>query len=493
MSHKLNKQSKHVHKDVLVIGGGTAGFVAAISAARNGANTLVIEQRDHLGGTHSGGMVMMIRSMRHMRAPSGMDQKRLMMTKYESSFDDEQIVRSIAQEYIDRMHDVASAWGNKGQAATRQLFDPEIAKWVIQTMVDEAGAEIWLNSYVTEILGSHGVIEGVALENLRERVEVHSSVVIDATGDGDIAAALGASYEFGSPEDGLCQPMSLYFTMAGVDLDKTLAYAKECAANGEFTEEYVNTLLQLKRDNMPLTMFPFKGKIHEALANGEYPLPYNLDNVNPDTLSYIVRPMYRNGKFRYDTTSHNMDMAYHVDATDRIQLTKATLAMRDLANRMAIFYRKYIPGYENSYLAITAQSVGVRDSRRIVCDYTVTGQDVLAGRDFEDGIGRYGSLMDVHDKSGKKSLSLTEVGGKGWFHIPFRSLLPIGTKNLIVAGRCISADYDAQGSVRSQAACMVTGQAAGTAAALAVRGNVEPRNVEISVLQAVLRAQNQVI
>ena len=97
MSHKLKKQTKKVHKDVVVVGGGTSGFVAAISAARNGANVLLVEQRDHLGGTHSGGMVMMIRSMRHMRAPNGMDQKRLMMTKYESSFDDEQIVRSIAQ------------------------------------------------------------------------------------------------------------------------------------------------------------------------------------------------------------------------------------------------------------------------------------------------------------------------------------------------------------------------------------------------------------
>jgi FAD dependent oxidoreductase len=491
MSHKLKKQTKQVHKDVVVVGGGTSGFVAAISAARNGANVLLIEQRDHLGGTHSGGMVMMIRSMRHMRAPNGMDQKRLMMTKYESSFDDEQIVRSIAQEYIDRMHDVGSAWGNKGQAATRQLFDPELAKWVIQTMVEEAGVEIWLNSYVTEIIGGDGAINGIVLENLRERVEVYAPVVVDCTGDADIAAATGASYEFGSPEDGRCQPMSLYFTVGGVDLDKTLAYAKECV--GEFTEEYVNTLLQLKRDHMPLTMFPFKGKIREALAKGDYPLPYNLEDVNPDTLSYIVRPMYRNGKFRYDTTSHNMDMAYNVDATDRIELTKATLAMRDLANRMAIFYRKYIPGYENSYLALTAQSVGIRDSRRIVCDYTITQADVLAGRDFEDGIGRYGSLMDVHDKSGKKSLALTEVGGKGWFHIPYRAMLPKGTKNLIVAGRCISSDYDAQGSVRSQAACMVTGQAAGTAAALAVRGNVDPRGIDVSKLQEVLRSQDQVI
>ena len=215
--------------------------------------------------------------------------------------------------------------------------------------------------------------------------------------------------------------------------------------------------------------------------------------MNPDTLSYIVRPMYRNGKFRYDTTSHNMDMAYNVDATDRVQLTKATLAMRDLANRMVIFYRKYIPGYENSYLALTAQSVGVRDSRRIICDYTITEDDVLAGREFDDGIGRYGSLMDVHDKSGKHSLALTEVGGKGWFHIPYRAMLPRGVSNVIVAGRCISADYSAQGSVRSQAACMVTGQAAGTAAALAVHSNVEPRHVDIVKLRKVLREQDQVI
>jgi FAD dependent oxidoreductase len=491
MTHTLKKSTKQIRKDVIVCGGGTAGFVAAISAARNGAKVLLIEQRDHLGGTHSGGMVMMIRSMRHMRAPQGMDQKRLMMTKYESSFDDEQIVRSIAQEYIDRMHDVASAWGSKGQATTRQLFDPEIAKWVIQTMVEEAGAEIWLNSYVTELLGTKGNVEGVALDNLRERVEVYAPIVIDATGDGDIAAAAGASFEVGSPDDGRCQPMSLYFTMAGVDLDKTLSYAKQ--AVGDFTEEYVDTLLQLKAENKPLTMFPFKSKIREALANGDYPLPHNLGNVNPDTLSYIVRPMYRNGRFRYDTTSHNMDMAYNVDGTDRVQLTKATLAMRDLANRMAIFYRKYIPGYEDAYLALTAQSVGVRDTRRIVCDYTITQDDVLAGRDFDDGIGRYGSLMDVHDKSGKQSLTLTEVGGKGWFHIPYRSMLPSGVNNVIVAGRCISADYHAQGSVRSQASCMVTGQAAGTAAALAVKGNVGPREINIQTLQDTLRAQDQII
>jgi len=135
----------------------------------------------------------------------------------------------------------------------------------------------------------------------------------------------------------------------------------------------------------------------------------------------------------------------------------------------------------------------VRDSRRIVGDYTLTKEDVLSGRRFDDGIGRYGSVVDVHDKDGKQSLLLAEVGGSGWFHIPYRTLLPLGIRNLLVAGRCISADYVAQGCTRSQAACMMTGQATGTAAALAVKAGVEPRAVEIATLQRVLMEQNQLI
>jgi hypothetical protein len=203
--------------------------------------------------------------------------------------------------------------------------------------------------------------------------------------------------------------------------------------------------------------------------------------------------MFRNGKFRYDLMSHNMDMAYNVDATSKKELTRATIAMRDIAVRMAAFYRKYIPGYEDSYLVHTAQVVGIRDSRRIVGDYTLTKEDVLSGRKFEDGIGRYGSVVDVHDKDGKQSLMLAEVGGSGWFHIPYRTLVPNGIRNLLVAGRCISADYVAQGCTRSQAACMMTGQATGTAAALAVRAGVEPGAVDISQLQRTLGSQNQLI
>ncbi|QJP16110.1 FAD-dependent oxidoreductase [Starkeya sp. ORNL1] len=485
------KQHSRVDKDVIVVGGGTAGFVAAISAARNGASVLLLEQRDHLGGTHTGGMVMMIRSMRHMAAPKTLDEKKLFITGYESSFENEQLVRSIAQEYIDRMISVESAWGQKGQAATRQMFDPEIGKWVIEQMVQEAGVEVWLNTAATDVIMEGNALRGVVIETLRDRVEVHARVTIDTTGDGEIAAAAGASYEKGSPEDGRHQPLSLYFAVGGVNLEKTLQYMKDHP--DEFGREYVETTLRLKAENKPFTMFPFKEKVREAIKNGDYPIPYGLDKIDPDAIMYVVRTMYRNGKFRYDFSFHNMDMAYNIDGTDRIALSKATLAMRELANKMAIFYRKYVPGYEDSYMAYTAQSVGVRDTRRIVGEYTLTDDDVLYGRSFDDGIGRYGSVMDVHDKSGKKSVSLVEVGGQGWFHVPYRTLVPKDVDNILVAGRCISAEYHALGSVRSQAASMVTGQAVGTAAAISARSNTNPRLVDIAKLQETLREQDQII
>ena len=494
MKSRTTKKNSKVDTDVLVVGGGTAGFVAAIAAARNGVRTIIVEERDYLGGTHSGGMVMMIRSMRHMRAPKDpkdIYEKKLLMAQYESSYEDQQVVYSIAQEYLDRMLEVGAAWGFKGQAAARQLFDPEIAKWVIEQMVLEAGVDIRFYAKSTDILISDNRVKGIVVENLQERIEIEAKVTIDTTGDGEICAAAGANFEKGNPEDGLCQPLTLYFNIGGVDFGKTIRYIKDNPS--EFGQEYVDTILRLLQENKPITLLPFKSKIKEALSNNEYPIPYGVNTVNPEKATYLTRPMYRNGKFRYDSTVVNMDMAYNIDATNRTELTKATIAMRDLAVKMTEFYKNYIPGYENCYLNYTAPMVGIRDSRRIICDYFITGENALSGKIFDDAIGRYGSVIDVHDKDGKEPVQLVEIGGSGWFHIPYRSLLPQGIDNLLVAGRCISADYVAQGATRSQASCMITGQAAGTAAALSIKSNKTPRNIDVVKLQKVLKSQKQII
>ena len=475
--------------DVVVVGGGTAGFVAATAAARNGAKVILTEQQNFLGGTQTGGLVMMIRSMRHMQGPKDEEDKRTMHTSYESSFDDQQLVFSIAQEFVDRMLDLNSAWGMKGKAATRQMFDPEIAKWVMEQMVTEAGVDLWYYSHVSDVMLANRTVQGVAIENPHERTEINAKVTIDATGDGDVSAAAGAEYYLGDPKEGRCQHLTLYYVIGGVNLEKTFDYVRQNP--GEFGLNYSERLLRMRSEGRPTMVTPFLIKAREAAKNGDFPVAYGKTEPHPELLHFTY-PMFKMGKFR-DVTYHNMDMAYNVDPTDKRELTKATVAMRDMAVKMANFFRKYVPGYEDSYLLQTAQLVGIRDSRRIIGEYTITKEDVLAGRAFEDGIGRYGSVMDVHDKEGKKSLLLSEVGGNGWFHIPYRSLLPKGTKGLLVAGRCVSADFTAQGCTRSQGACMITGQAAGTAAALASRLNVDPREINVSDLQRTLASQNQLI
>jgi hypothetical protein len=259
-------------------------------------------------------------------------------------------------------------------------------------------------------------------------------------------------------------------------------------------KEYVEALFTLWHEGKPLTLTPFREKIKEALNNGDYPIPYSLENVNVRNLSYNIRPQMKQGKMRYDFCSINSDMAYNIDATDFRALTKAMIAMRAYAYKMVKFYKKYFPGFEECYLVYAAPMVGIRDTRRIIGDYFLTQEDVLSGKSFEDGIGRYGSAMDIHDKDGgKKDPLLTEIGGQGWFHIPYRIILPKGIDNLLISGRCVSADYYAQGCTRSEAACIVTGQAAGTAAALAAKAGIKPRELSVAELQKTLKNQNQII
>jgi hypothetical protein len=162
--------------------------------------------------------------------------------------------------------------------------------------------------------------------------------------------------------------------------------------------------------------------------------------------------------------------------------------------RTANYFRDYVPGYENSYLLQVADIVGVRETRRIVGDYVLTGSDVLEARRFDDAIGFCGATVDVHNVEGGKELTRMSAIREGKsYQVPYRMLLPRGIDNLLVAGRCVSADRVACGSIRQQAGCLVTGQGAGVAAALAGRQKITPRNVSIAQLRAELANQGVVL
>ena len=434
--------------DVIVVGGGTSGFAAAVAAARAGASVSLLEQTSYLGGTMTGGLVPGIVSLRHQPWRS-----QETLVQLETLYSGEQIVRGIAQELVDRLVRVGGAYGHEGEASVRVLFDPEIAKWVIDEMAREAGVKTLFYTKVTGVNRDGARVSGVRF-NYGETLD--ADVVIDATGDGHVAYLAGAPYEQGEGGDvTYVQPISLYFLMGGVD---------------QFADIVRWTLFaQIEAEDRPTTL--------------------NLRAHNS-----LIRPVFRSGRTLYDTTMHNVDMAFRVDATDSRDLSEAISAMRAYTVKMAEYFRKYVPGYENSYLLQIADSVGVRETRRIRGDYMLTGEDVLEARTFNDSIGYCGGAVDIHDvEGGRERTRMSPIRGGRLYQIPYRILLPLGIDGLLVAGRCVSADRVACGSIRQQAGCIVTGQAAGVAAALASRQHTQPRDVPIGDIQGVQRDQGAVI
>jgi len=473
-----------IEKDVLVAGGGTSGFAAAIAAARNGARTLIVERSAGLGGTMTGGLVPGLVSLRHQ---PWRDQSTL--AALESSYEGNQVVRGIAQEYVDRLVAAGAAFGKTGEAPVRVMFDQEVAKTVIDEMVREAGAQILFHSEVCEV-EKHGSTVTSARLNWGETVEAR--VFVDATGDGDVAYLAGAEYALGEPDDSRhLQPISFYFLMGGVDMDKTVAGLEEYAE--DYTAGYVETVRRLYGEGKPITVIGFPRMRDRAVENGEYPRAYGSESVKASAHLSIFRPIYRNGKMRYDVTAHNCDMAYKVDATDYVQLSDALSAMRAMAARMAEYYRKYVPGFEDAYLLQVAEQVGIRESRRIMGDHILSGKEALEGRHFEDTVGYCGATVDVHSVQGEEATYMRSIDKGGAYQVPYRILLPLGVEGLLTSGRCVSADRIAIGSIRQQAGCLVTGQAAGTAAALAVERGTTPRKVPVADLQSRLARDGAVL
>ncbi len=472
-------------KDVIVVGGGTSGFIAAVSAARNGADVLILEKSFCLGGTITGGMVPGVVSLRHQPASRIEDLPHL-----ETIYDTPQVAKGIGQEFVDRMVAAGAAYGKVGEPAVRIMFDPEVAKWVIDQMVTEADVDVLFNTKVTSVLTDGCHVQGVIVNGSKP---FKAKVIIDATGDGDVSVLSGARYNQGlSGDPTLVQPMTFYFNLGGVNLDATIAYM---AANAsEFPEDYVRRVKQMKLEGRPFALIGFKSLREEALINNDYPIPYGTDSTDPKTRLDLCRPVFKNGRMRYDITTHNVDMAHKIDPTDIFDLSKAIIEMRKLTYKWAKYYQKYIPGYEDSYLLISAPMVGIRESRRIVGDYILNRTDVVEGRKFEDAIGSCGAVADIHDVKGEKNgVQLIEIGGDGKYDIPYRILLPKGIENLLVVGRCVSTDSIANSSIRQQAGCFVTAQAGGTAAAMASTKGITPRSSDIKEIQRILIDQGAIL
>ena len=420
--------------DVIVAGGGTAGSVAAIAAAREGAKTLCIEQFGALGGTTTFAQVTPV--LGHVLGGR-------------------KLVLGIHQEISERLE----AAGSNG---TRH--DPERLKFVLEDLALEAGVELLYHTFVTGAVVEDGVLRAVEIHNKSGRRVISAGAFIDATGDADLAALAGSPYMSGRPEDGLNQSASLRFAMGGVDFQALAAWLEERGMAVRLPDIAFGFVRGYHKDHWMNQL------IDRAEADGVF---------SPGEGGYI---QFFSVPGRPGELFFNCPRVMKVNCARAEDLTYAQIHGRRMILQILEFCRRYMAGFENAYIAWIAPMVGVRETRRIIGEYIFSGDDVLTGAKFDDAAARSAYPIDIHFPD-REGVVLKSPPQGDFYEIPYRCMLPVRPDGLLVAGRCISATFEGQSAMRVVGPVRALGQAAGVAAAWAARDNVPPRRLDAAALR----------
>jgi len=455
--------------DVVVVGGGTAGVIAAIAAARTGARTLLVEQYGTLGGVLTLGM-----SLKGVNDAEG--------RKALGGIGEELIVKARAMNGATEVVEHPRHGSIMGQ-------DPEALKLVLIQMAQSSGLDLLLHTTLVDALTDGHRIQAIRVANKAGLEIIPGTCFVDCTGDADLAAQAGASFVHGREGDGLFQPVSSIFRVGNVDLAKTWDYLEGHPEDFETPLGYVGDEYSVEKfKSLPgVGVAGFRSLIRKARAAGDYDIPRDDMGFNP-------MPGRRE-------VTINITRVHGIDGTNPDDLTRAEVETQLQMLQGVRFLRKYLPGFESCYVVSSPFQVGVRETRHIKGAYVLTAEDVTSGRDFTDQVARGAYPLDIHDVGKHTPSPDTAVEGGGTdlskimrsYGIPARCLVPDGVDNLVVAGRSLSATHAAAGSARGQPVCMATGHAAGVIAALSVRHRCAPAALDVSEVQSVLREQNAVI
>ena len=431
--------------DVLVIGGGNAGCAAALAAARNGTRVLLVERYGFLGGTATASMV----------GP--------WMTFHSG---DERIVGGIAQEIVERLVARGGSPGHLHDASdyvpTITPFDPEIHKALLFEMMRENNVALLLHAWFLDALMEGTRVAGARFATVGGVREVRARRTIDATADAYVAASAGVPTQQGDAR-GRVQPASLMFRLSHVDLALLSAYVRARP------EQMRSSLKTHERTPGALTAVAGLYELWDAARER------GTVNVPRELVSFFATPYP-------DEVTVNMTRVVGVDPLDPDDLTRAEVEARAQVMQLLDFFRRDVPGFANARLAATATQIGVRESRRIEGEYTLTADDVLNARTFDDAVARSAYPIDIHNPSGAGTTTHRLPAGAS-YEIPYRCLVPKHVDDLLVAGRCISTTHEALASTRLTPTVMTLGQAAGTAAALSVQRAVAPRALDPALLR----------
>lgn len=407
--------------DVLVIGGGSAGATAAIAAARQGAEVALIDRAAYLGGTGTS----VLDTFYGFYCP-GKGQRK--------------VVGGIPDDIVAQLNERGAAIKrpNTYGAGTGITYDPELLKVIWEELASLAGVRILLHTYFLNVLMKDGMVRGAVIANKAGLRQILAKVVVDASGDGDVAFRAGGVFEDWRAVP--VQSLTTTFRIGNVDMDR----AKQV------TKQQLWSLMA------------------KAASNNEYRLPRVEGSVHITPYKGIM--------------STNMVRLHVDDPTDPIQLSAAEIEGRRQALEYHRFLRDRVSGYEQSVLLNFSSYLGVRESRRIIGDYWLTRDDVLNVHKFEDAIAMCGAPIEEHHAGSDTRWEYLPEGAA--YDIPYRCLLPKGVEGLLLAGRCLSASHDAHASVRSMGQCMAMGQAAGLAAAQAASIAKSPREIDVHRLQS---------
>ncbi len=415
--------------DLIVAGGGFGGVASAISAARRGVKVLLVERYNCFGGAASHSLVAPFMYYWTVMPETG-------EKKY--------LCGGLFREIVSEMNKIIDK-KLPDEEPTIELFDDELLKIVLNRMVKAAGVSVLFNSTVVGANEKDGHLSSVEVFAMGKKYEFFADYFIDATGDAELSTLAGCECQLGRKEDNLCQPMTLCFRIGGIDKDKFREIKPQI--NHIYRDLQKKGLIKNPRENVLTFDNPNEGVIH------------------------------------FNTTRVVMK-----NPTDIFDLTEAEFEAREQAFEMLNFLRENIEGFEKARIISSALHIGIRESRKIVGEYTITQEDLIALRPFEDAIAAANYAIDIHNPEGKGTRCRFFEDGT-WYTIPYRCLIPKKMKNMLVVGKCISAEHEAHSSLRIMPYCAEMGQAAGCAVSLLLEKKSDVRDVDMKKLQKILRGE----
>lgn len=460
--------------DVVVAGGGTAGITAALAAARNGANVTLIERGACLGGMLTTGNAGITMYTKFSGRPEDRAKDR---DALKNNPEDIQIVGGIVRELAERLLETGIGIGNEGTYGRYVFTSPEDFKRLLFHMMTEAGVKLKLHTWIVDVVREGSTLQGVVVESKSGRQVLPAKMFIDATGDGDVAARAGVPYTVGVTEQDICatqatigemQNVGVMFRVGNVDLGRVFAWLE---ANPQYyiPQHFAQfTLAEAKNYFLRSEMATIR------IRTDSTPPVFQVYNLPTPGVVTLCCPQIKG-----------------IDGCDADSITRSELIMADMLERWMETI-KDIPGFETSFL-LQVPEMGIRETRHIQGDYVLNLMDIYGQKDFDDCIGYGAHPIDTHPRPEWLKDPATSYPPRWYFQIPFRALTAKGVDNLLTAGRCISATHEAFGCIRPTVQCMITGEAAGTAAAMCVKQGTAVRGLDTKQLRRKLTEQGIVL